>query len=108
VVEPEGDFVTRTDAQLVAQVLRDDDLTFRPHTMSHTIEYNLIAGGREVAEDVGGRVPHSWLTQRSTRANIGYRQRGVDGANHQFTARFPRSQVCRPVEELPFPKLNTG
>lgn len=43
VVEPEGDFVTWMDSQLVAQVLRDDNLPLRPNSMSHTIKYNFTA-----------------------------------------------------------------
>lgn len=40
VVEPEADFVTGMDTELVTQLLRDDDLTFPPNSVSHTAEYN--------------------------------------------------------------------
>jgi hypothetical protein len=39
-VAPETHLVARLDAQLVAQVLRDDDLTFRSDAMSHTSQYD--------------------------------------------------------------------
>ncbi len=39
-VEPEVHFVARLDAEFVAQFLRDHDLPLRPHTMSHTVQYN--------------------------------------------------------------------
>ena len=40
VVEPETDLVARPDAELVTERLRDHDLAFRPHSMSHTVQYN--------------------------------------------------------------------
>lgn len=39
-VAPEADLVTRLDPKLVSQLLGDDDLSLRPNTMSHTVEYN--------------------------------------------------------------------
>lgn len=64
VVEPEGDFVTRMDTQLVAELLRDDDLTFRPNSVSHTDEYNLprgrvLAPGGRFAMTIWGDVTKS-------------------------------------------------
>ena len=41
VVEPEVDLVARLDAQLVSQLLGDDDLPLGTDTVSHTEEYNL-------------------------------------------------------------------
>jgi len=35
-MEPEVDLVARLDPELVAKLLWDDDLSFRPDPMSHT------------------------------------------------------------------------
>ncbi|HVM54307.1 MAG TPA: hypothetical protein VM262_14030 [Acidimicrobiales bacterium] len=39
-VEPEVDLVAWFDAELVSQLLRDDDLPFGTHAVSHTDEYD--------------------------------------------------------------------
>lgn len=49
-VEPEAHLVARLDAQLVAQVLRDDDLSLRTDALSHTGQY-----GRRVKAQAAGR-----------------------------------------------------
>ena len=48
-VAPEADFVAGLDAQFVAEVLRNHDLPFGSHSVSHTDEYNL---GCAVAQSV--------------------------------------------------------
>lgn len=44
-VAPEADFIARLDAELVTEILRDDNLALRSHTMSHTEQYNLAPAG---------------------------------------------------------------
>ncbi len=41
VVEPEADLVAWFDAEFVTKLLRDNDLSLRPDSMSHTDQYNL-------------------------------------------------------------------
>jgi len=40
IVEPEVDLVARFDAELVSQLLGDDDLPFGADAVSHTMKYN--------------------------------------------------------------------
>jgi len=40
IVEPEVDLVARFDAELVSQLLGDDDLSFGADAVSHTEKYN--------------------------------------------------------------------
>jgi hypothetical protein len=49
IVQPEVDLVAWFDAELVSQLLGDDDLPFGADTMSHTRKYNL----RRTAGDHG-------------------------------------------------------
>lgn len=56
VVDPEADLVARLDPQLIAELLRNDDLAFRPDSMSHTTEYNLLQTGARTVINTGTRV----------------------------------------------------
>ena len=40
VVAPEVDLVAWLDSKLVPELLRDDNLTLRADTVSHTVQYN--------------------------------------------------------------------
>ena len=40
-VQPEVDLIAWFDAQLIAQLLGDDNLAFSANAMSHTSKYNL-------------------------------------------------------------------
>lgn len=42
VVKPEADLVARFDAEFITKLLRDDDLSLRPDSMSHTYQYNHV------------------------------------------------------------------
>jgi len=57
IVEPEAHLVARLDAELISQLLGDDDLPFGADTVSHTIEYNLhptwTSGEAAAAEERG-------------------------------------------------------
>ena len=46
IVEPEVDLVAWFDAELVSQLLRNDNLAFGAHAMSHTTQYDLRAVDR--------------------------------------------------------------
>ena len=50
-VAPEHDLVPRFDAELVAQVLGDDDLPLRANLVSHTVKYNHLETGCQGVEN---------------------------------------------------------
>lgn len=60
VIEPEADLVARLDAQLVTQLLRDGDLTFRSDSVSHTAQYNSATARRELRRQFDS--PHPLCT----------------------------------------------
>ena len=49
---PERDLVARFEAELVAEVLGDDDLPLGPYLVSHTSQYNIFSEWTKVDGEV--------------------------------------------------------
>ena len=65
IVEPEVDVVAWFDAELVSQLLWDDDLSFGTDAVSHTVEYNHESGAINARPTELRRVPRPRCAQQA-------------------------------------------